>query len=54
MSVPEHAQALELAIREKRSRAEVDRHLHVFENCLVELIGALDHSLAPSPSAAMH
>jgi two-component system, sensor histidine kinase and response regulator len=44
--VPQHAEALELAIRQKRSREEVDRHLHEFEDRLAELITELDESLA--------
>jgi PAS domain S-box-containing protein len=45
LRVPEHAQALELAIKQKLPREEVDQHLHQFEDCLVELIGALEQSL---------
>jgi two-component system, sensor histidine kinase and response regulator len=44
--IPEHAQALELALREKRSRTEIDKLLHPFEDRLAELVGALEESLA--------
>jgi len=45
VAVPGHAQALEAAIREKRPRVEVEQHLHVFENCLADLISSLERSL---------
>ena len=48
--VPEPAQALELAIRNRLPRAEVDQHLRQLEDCLAELIGALDQAL-PHASA---
>jgi len=48
--VPEHAQALELAIRNKQPRDEVDRHLRQLEDCLGELIAGLDQAL-PQPGA---
>jgi len=49
--VPERAQALEMAIREKRPRDELDRHLHAFEQSLTQLIGGLERAL-PATAAA--
>jgi two-component system sensor histidine kinase/response regulator len=43
--VPERAEALELAIRNKRPRVEVEQHLHGFEACLAELISGIEESL---------
>ena len=43
--VPQRAEALELAIRNKHPRGEVDEHLHGFEDCLVDLIAGIDESL---------
>jgi two-component system, sensor histidine kinase and response regulator len=45
LHIPEQAQALELAIRQKRSRDEVDQHLHLFEDSLAQLIGSLERTL---------
>jgi len=45
VQVPERAEALELAIRNKRPRGEVEQHLHGFEDCLVELIAGIEQSL---------
>jgi two-component system sensor histidine kinase/response regulator len=45
VQVPERAEALELAIKNKRPRGEVEQHLHGFEHCLVELIAGIEDSL---------
>ena len=46
VQVPERAEALELAIKNKRPRGEVEQHLHGFEHCLVELITGIEKSLS--------
>ena len=48
LGVPERAQALEMAIREKRPRDEVEQHLHEFEQSLSQLIGGLERALPTS------
>jgi CheY-like chemotaxis protein len=45
VQIPEHAEALEQAIRDKRPRGEVEQHLHDFEVCLVALIAGIEESL---------
>jgi two-component system sensor histidine kinase/response regulator len=49
LGVPERAQSLEMAIREKRPRDEVEQHLHEFEQSLSQLIGGLESAL-PDPA----
>ncbi|MDP3761006.1 MAG: response regulator [Ramlibacter sp.] len=52
IGVPGHAQALEQAIRDKRSRDEVEQHLHRFEDSLALLIGSVEQTLAQPEALA--
>ncbi|ROZ61906.1 PAS domain S-box protein [Ramlibacter sp. WS9] len=49
--IPKHAEAVELAIRQKRTRAEVDEPLQSFDQRLGELLAGLEEALAEAVAA---